>query len=81
MIDARTRIRQDATLLRWDQQPGDYGTELYIQGNQAINVDYRRDGSVNWAKLYPDFRNVEVIKWAPNKHKKEYILSWLAGAC
>jgi hypothetical protein len=80
ITDARTRIRQDAQLLQWDRQRGDYGTDIYILGCRAINVDYRRDGAVNWAKYYPDFRAQMVVEWAPDRNKKEYVLSWLAGA-
>jgi hypothetical protein len=78
VADARTRIRRDAELLRWHRTPGDYGTDIYILGSRAINVDYRRDGSANWAKLYPDFRDPQIFEWAPGKHTKEYVLSWLA---
>jgi hypothetical protein len=77
MTDARTRIRQDAELLRWHRTPGDYGTDIYVLGSRAINVEYRRDGSVNWAKYYADYR-AQVFEWAPDRHKKEYVLSWLA---
>lgn len=79
MTSTAEEVRHTAHLLGWTVNT-DRNEDTFVYGSNMLQVEYRRDGSIELAKRYTFFKidDVQFEEATPPRNKKEKVLAWLA---